>query len=187
MIDKLRIYCKYLANRKLKFISNNDRGLDTEDFVNELLAKGVTAAEKYDTQNALHTLNIAKKAAHNHAMRLIEWHTAQKRRRVVSDSDGYHATTQSLEAMEEAGLEPLRPTTDVPLGVAKYLDNLPEPVRTIFIMSVWEHKEPHFETWLADNGKAHLEGHELVKAACEFYEIPLESLQKIINLEKGLL
>lgn len=88
-IQTLYRYCEGLAQRKLRFLVNNDPGHTMDDFVVELFEAGLSTMRHYDAEsdNELKLLNFARRGAKNHCLRLIDYHTAQRRARIVKTSD----------------------------------------------------------------------------------------------------
>lgn len=180
ILQKLRTHCKFLARNKLRFIANNDHSLDLEDLEHDLLAQALTAAGKYTDITDLHLLNICKKSAHNHMIRLIEHHTAQKRSRIVESGSGYMATTLSLDKLLEDGMGVSTSfDTEDTLRTEEILSRLlklPEPIPSI-VTIVLGGTNLDFEVWLAKNN----DNRGTLEKACDFYDVPLESLQAVIR------
>jgi len=88
LIEQLHRYCHNLARQKLWFLVNNDPGHSLDDFVTELFEAGLSTMRHYDADadQPLKLLNFARRGAKNHCMRLIDYHTAQRRARLVRNS-----------------------------------------------------------------------------------------------------
>lgn len=83
-IKKLQRYCASYAYQKMRFIAQNDEGLTLDDLSAELFDIALKALREYDSDpNELRLLNTAKLSARNHCQRLIDFHTAKKRERIV--------------------------------------------------------------------------------------------------------
>lgn len=87
MLLQLRNYAAKIANRKLRFIWNNDAGTSVDDLISELLIQGSSAIRKMEftgnangvRHNRLHIANYAARAIHNKAISIIEYHTSGAR------------------------------------------------------------------------------------------------------------
>ncbi len=94
LVQELYRYCGGLANRKMRFLVNNDPGHTLDDFIVELFEAGLSTLRHYDADSdqPLKLLNFARRGAKNHCLRLIDYHTAQRRARLVrvsNDPMGY--------------------------------------------------------------------------------------------------
>lgn len=85
IVKKLQRYCASLAYTRMRFIVEHDRALTYDDLRIELFEAGLMTLRHYDAEfsDELKLLNTAKKGAHNHCVRLIEFHTARCRSRLV--------------------------------------------------------------------------------------------------------
>lgn len=86
VLNELQSYCRWLARRKMSFIANNDVALTLDDLSIELFEASLSTLLRYDADidtEPLKVLNYAKRGAHNHCIRLIEFHTAKRRARLV--------------------------------------------------------------------------------------------------------
>jgi hypothetical protein len=84
IVDELQRFCHHLAYRKLRFLANNDTGVTLDDLRVEVFEAALATLLHYDAEpNRLKLINTAKRGARNHCMRLIDWHTAQRRTRLL--------------------------------------------------------------------------------------------------------
>lgn len=84
IIKKLRRYCVSLVRRRMRFITKHDDGVTADDLENALFEAGLMTLHQYDGEpNALKLSNTAKRGARNYCIRLIEFHTARCRSRLI--------------------------------------------------------------------------------------------------------
>ena len=89
VIKKLQRYCASLAYKRMRFLVEHDRALTFDDLKTELFEAGLMTLRHYDADfhDGLKLLNTAKKGARNYFVRLVEFHTAQCRSRLVRHMD----------------------------------------------------------------------------------------------------
>lgn len=89
IVKKLQRYCTGLVRKRMRFIIKHDRGLTAHDLEAALFEAGLITLHQFDSEtNSLKLLNTAKRGAHNFFVRLVEYHTAQCRARLVRKIQG---------------------------------------------------------------------------------------------------
>lgn len=89
VIRKLQRYCTTLVRRRMRFILKHDRSMTSHDLETALFEAGLITLHQFDADdNELRLLNTAKRGAHNYFVRLVEYHTAQCRARLVRKTSG---------------------------------------------------------------------------------------------------
>jgi ribosomal protein L11 len=88
-------YCQRYVKR-LSFIVKYDPGLTLEDFINDMLAAGLSAAYRSDhrTTDLVWLRNIAWCSAKNHAVSIIKHHTTKGRQRIERHEQGVAVQTK---------------------------------------------------------------------------------------------
>lgn len=85
-INELQRYCTRLVRTRMRFLPDHDNALSIQDLERELFEAALMTLHQYDAEpNRLKLLNTAKRGAKNHCVRLIEFHTAQCRARLVRE------------------------------------------------------------------------------------------------------
>lgn len=83
LVSKIDKYAGKTAYLKLRFLSDNDKSFDLEDFRIELLSHGIQVIRLYEHKRDLLMLeNYAKAAISRQAVNLIQLHTSESRARV---------------------------------------------------------------------------------------------------------
>jgi hypothetical protein len=83
LVNKIDKYAGKTAYLKLRFLSDNDKSFDLEDFKTELLSHGIQVIRLYEHKRDLLMLeNYAKAAISRQAVNLIQLHTSESRARV---------------------------------------------------------------------------------------------------------
>lgn len=89
IVKKLQRYCNGLVRKRMRFLIKHDRGLTAHDLEAALFEAGLVTLHQFDAEtNELKLLNTAKRGAHNYFVRLVEYHTAQCRARLVRKQAG---------------------------------------------------------------------------------------------------
>jgi hypothetical protein len=202
-IQVLSNYCGALAYRKLRFIANNDHGIDVEDIKTELIAEGIAGMMHVDwSSNKAYVLNYAKRASHNYMVRLIEHHTAKKRSRIIRVVEGddetmpeYSITTLSLDyEMTEGGFTLKNIIGDNSFGnaehkfgyrqwLSKMMTCIPQNIGHV-VMIVLGGEHDGFEGWLDTQYHISIEDLEedtLVNLACAYFKAPIETVQEALS------
>lgn len=81
---ELERFCRSVVRRRLCFIYKYDQGVAVEDLVNELVEVALKTIRKVEYEgNRLKAMNFARRAARNRAINIINFHTAEKRSRLI--------------------------------------------------------------------------------------------------------
>ena len=196
IVKEVKKYCAFLVRKKLYFILKSDHGTDYDGLLTDLLIAAISVVHGYDDQIAdeKKMLGYAKKAAHNYAIRLIEYHTAQKRRRLYNDGEGFSTTTLSLDMAETEGtnLYNIVPAVKPPSedydewdSMTKKLDALnPSAQQVVQTVLDAEEGREEFDQWLQqehDTSRDAIRPQQLFHRACEFYKVPVEFVQDSVR------
>lgn len=199
IIEKLRRYCWSLAYHKARFISMNDVGIDLDDIAIELFEVGLRTMREFDSEyyNELKLLNTAKVGARHHCSRMIDYHTAQKRSRLVRVGDGeYQTTTISLDHELQDNnrgatildtIENGEEGSDETLHREQWLVDLvyatSDDISRVIEITLGV-DDPEFESWLQDRtGKQSLEISDtmIARYACEFVHVPISAVRDTLR------
>ena len=194
LIKQLQKFCRTIAYQKVRFLAQNDFGLSMDDLINELFEIGLLAMRTYDwNHNQLKLLNTVKRSVRNHCVRMIEFHTAQRRARLVQMGPEFQSTTASLNQQLGDDRTTLLDLIADPCLVEEqvvdkqWLGNLlsrvPPKIQRIVSITLGG-QDQEFETWLS-----HEKGHEtedlsdpaLAQNACQFLGVPMGDVQTLLR------
>jgi hypothetical protein len=198
IIKEVKKYCAFLVRKKLYFILKSDHGTDYDGLLTDLLIAAISVVHGYDDQIAdeKKMLSYAKKAAHNYAIRLIEYHTAQKRRRLYNDGQGFSTTTLSLDMTESEeetfNLYNLIPATAAPSEDYDEWENMnkrvseldPSTQQVVQTVLDMEDEQNGFDQWLKQNhdtSRDSIRPQQLFQRACEFHKVSMAFVQDSVK------
>ena len=200
IVTKLRKFCRWLAARELRFIEKYDASLTMADLIAELFEAALVTLRNYDHEytNAAKIYNFARVGVQNHCVLMQQYHTRQRRGRVVkvmvNNQQEFLPTTVSMNRpLGESSLtlvdvlpddrnDPDRQLADRQ-WFCSLLRKIPQDVGQIVKVTLGG-SDPKFASWLESQGTeiGHLSDTTLTKKACQFYGIPLKRVR--VALEK---
>jgi integrase len=195
IITKLRRFCHWLAARRLRFIAKYDASVTMADLTDELFEAALITLRNYDHEytNATKVYNFARMGVQNHCVLMQQYHTRQRRGRIVkvtvNNQTEFASTTVSLDqplegssislgdVMPDEGKDPDRQFAERQ-WLCSLLRKIPQDVGRVVKITLGDH-DPEFSSWLESQGTeiGNLSDTTLTRKACQFCGIPLKRVK----------
>lgn len=147
LLRELTRHCRYVAHRKLSFISKYDPGLSLEDMISDMVEVGLKTIRRNENWgNPLLAINHAKRAAYNRAINIIKAHTTQKRARLINTGNGEREYSSVLTSLTNLGIvERHTPIDDLIERISIRLGPNHEHYARCVLGTM-----PHFDEWVKE-------------------------------------